>query len=148
MVMAGSPLCIADQYDTIGDAAYVYQNEELIELNHLGFIGKPLSRNIHDINSSRWVGQLPDGDFVVGLFNREEETLTYGIDFCSELGIEAGEVENVRDLWAHEDLGPMSHRYEVSLPPHTCRIVRITPKGTVRYQAEFASMTGGVIDNR
>lgn len=148
MVIAGSPLCIADQYDTIGAAAYVYQNEEMIELNKVGFIGKPLSRNINDINSSRWVGQMPDGDFIVGLFNREDEAMTYGIDFVHELGIEGGTVKNVRDLWEHKDLGGMKCRYEATINPHSCKIIRITPEGSIRYQAEFSSMTNGVIDNK
>ena len=148
MVIAGSPLCIADQYDTIGDAAYVYQNEEMIELNKVGFIGKPLSRDINDINSSRWVGQMPNGDFIVGLFNREEEAMTYGIDFVNELGIEGGTVKNVRDLWEHKDLGGMKCKYEATINPHSCKIIRITPEGSIRYQAEFSSMTNGVIDNK
>ena len=148
MVIAGSPLCIADQYDTIGDAAYVYQNEEMIELNKVGFIGKPLSRDINDINSSRWVGQMPNGDFIVGLFNREDEAMTYGIDFVNELGIEGGTVKNVRDLWEHKDLGGMKCKYEATINPHSCKIIRITPEGSIRYQAEFSSMTNGVIDNK
>lgn len=147
MVIAGSPLCIADQYDTIGDAAYVYQNEEMIELNKVGFIGKPLSRDINDINSSRWVGQMPDGDFIVGLFNREDEAMTYEIDFVRELGIEGGTVKNVRDLWEHKDLGGMKCKYEATIDPHSCKIIRITPEGSIRYQAELSSMTNGVIDS-
>ena len=85
---------------------------------------------------------------ILGIFDLDNTTVQKSSKEYLARAEKAGEVENVRDLWAHEDLGPMSHRYEVSLPPHTCRIIRITPKGTVRYQAEFASMTGGVIDNR
>lgn len=36
MIMGGSALAIADQYDTIGDHAWVYQNPEMNELNSLG----------------------------------------------------------------------------------------------------------------
>jgi alpha-glucosidase len=147
MVMGGSALAIADQYDTIGDAVEIYQNREMIELNNLGFVGRPLSQDLSSANSSRWVGQLPDGDYVVGLFNREEDTITSGIDFFKELGIKEGAVENVRDLWQHQDLGEMCGKYTTSLAPHSCKILRIRPKGIIRYQAEFASPKGGVTIN-
>ena len=32
-LIAGAPLDIADQYDTIKDRAWIYQNEELLALN-------------------------------------------------------------------------------------------------------------------
>lgn len=144
MIMGGSPLAIADQYDTVtDDAEEIYKNEELLELHDAGFCAKPLSFDIHDINSSRWVGQLPDGSFVVGLFNREEQTAEYGIDFFGELGIESGKASNVRDLWEHSDLGSMQGEYRVSLAPHSCRIIRIFPEGKKRFQAECASMKNG-----
>ena len=147
MVMGGSALAIADQYDTIGDAAEIYQNREMIELNDLGFIGRPLSRKMSSDDSSRWVGQLPDGDFIIGLFNREERTITTGIDFFKELGIKEGIAENVRDLWLHQNLGEMYGKYTTTLAPHSCRILRIRPKGDILFQAEFASPKGGVTTN-
>jgi len=61
------------------------------ELNSLGFAAKPLSYDFRDAaNSSRWIGQLPNGDWVVGLFNRESTPQTRSIDFRRELGIEDG----------------------------------------------------------
>lgn len=149
MVMGGSALAIADQYDTItNDAVEVYRNSELIDLNRAGFVAKPLSNDIKDINSSRWVGQLPDGDYVVGLFNREEEPLSYSISFFKELGIEGGRVQNVRDMWLHTDLGSMCDSYKTVLEPHSCRILRITPSGKQRYQAECASVKNGAAVKR
>mgnify|MGYP001015492801 CR=1 FL=1 len=77
MVMTGSALAISDQYDTIGDDAWVYQNKELIELNHIGFYAKPLSGDVKSRDSSRWIGKLPNGDWIVGLFNREDIAMKY-----------------------------------------------------------------------
>lgn len=130
MIMAGSPLAIADQYDTAtDDVEEIYKNEELLHLHKNGFYAKPLSTDIHDYeNSSRWVGRLPDGDYIVGLFNREDEPLQYGIDFVTELGIATGRAENVRDLWTHTELGSMKNKYETTLEPHHCRIIRISPQ--------------------
>ena len=113
----------------------------------LGFVGHPLSRKLSSWDSSRWVGQLPDGDYIVGLFNREEDTINTGIDFFKELGIKEGAVENIRDLWLHQDLGKMYEKYTTPLAPHSCKILRIRPKGNKRFQAEFASTKGGVTTN-
>lgn len=148
MVMGGSALAIADQFDTATkEVIEVYQNTELIELNHSGFVAKPLSNEISNINSSRWVGQLPNGDYIVGLFNREETEMKYSIKFYEELGIESGKAKNVRDLWAHKDLGAMKGQYEQMLAPHSCKIIRICPDGKQRYQAECASLKKGVMIN-
>lgn len=144
MIMGGSPLAIADQFDTITeDAEEIYRNEELLQIHDAGFAARPLSTDIGDINSSRWVGQLPDGSFVAGLFNREDYAAEYAVDFCGELGIESGKAANVRDLWEHSDLGGMKGEYRTVIEPHCCKVVRIFPDGKKRFQAECASMKNG-----
>ena len=121
LLVSGSPIGITDQYNTIGDCAKFYKNTEMLELNKLGFVGKPLSTSIWDKqNSSRWIGQLPDGDWIVGLFNRESTVL---------------------------DLGAMSGRYSVRLEPHSCKVLRIKPNSK-RYKAAVASLRNGAVINR
>jgi alpha-glucosidase len=148
MIMAGSPLAIADQYSTIRQHAWVYQNREMLELNDLGFVGKPLSSDPLDAeNSSRWVGQLPCGDWVVGLFNREESEKTMGVDFLRELGVDPKEIENIRDLWQNRDMDIPARRWSVELAPHECQILRIKTGGKLRIEAEFATLLEGVKTN-
>ena len=125
MVITGSALAISDQYNTIGEDAWVYQNKELIELNQVGFYAKPLSGDVKNRDSSRWIGQLSNGDWVVGLFNREDVAIKYTVNFSKELGFNASHVANVRDLWEHKDLGGMDNEYSVLLSPHSCKIIRI-----------------------
>lgn len=140
MIMGGSALAIADQFDTMGKNIWVYQNKEINELNELGFVAKPISNKMSDIkNSSRWIGQLPDGDWVVGLFNRENGSQTRSIDFVKELGIVGGKVGNVRDLWEQKDLGSMSGNYSVELRPHECKVIRIK-NNSLKFEAEAASL--------
>lgn len=147
-VMAGSPITIADQYNTIGNSAWVYRNTELLDLNNRGFIGKPLSYDSKDTaNSSTWMGQLPDGDWIVGLFNRESSTQIRTIDFAKDLGITGGTSDHVRDLWAHTDLGMISGVYSVNLSPHDCQILKIKNNPDPTYEAEVASMMGGAKKN-
>lgn len=121
-LMAGGPLTPSDQHNTIGDDLWLYQNEEMLELNYDGFVGKPLSNDPTAEGSQVWKGQLSNGDWVIGLFNREEEVKTRSLDF-SELEIEGA--AHVRDLWAHEDLGNMES-ISVTVPPHGCVILKIS----------------------
>ena len=114
-VMAGAAIAIADQYNTIGENAAFYTNEEILEVRQAGLVGKPVYLNSHvydwdqtSRDSQRWVGQLPDGSWVVGLFNRADTgaPITQTLDFASILGLT--EPAMVRDLWAHQDMGSMT----------------------------------------
>lgn len=146
--LAGSPITIADQYDTIGDNYKYYQNTELIEFNKMGLVGKPIYKSAvpyEQSNDSResqqWVGQLSDGSWVVGLFNRKNVNQTFNFNFKDELGVEKGEV---RDVWAHKDLGTQSSRL-VTLAPHDSAVYKIVPTNTDKtFQAEVASYSKGV----
>lgn len=127
MVVTGSALAVSDQFDTATEECLeVYRNKELIELNKAGFYAQPLSRDVKSKDSSRWIGKLPCGDWIVAFFNREDAADEYRIDFGKELGIETGKAGNVRDLWTHQDLGAMEGSYAVTLEPHSCQVIRIT----------------------
>lgn len=122
-LVAGGPVTPADQYNTIGDNLWLYQNEEMLALNADGFVGKPLINDPNDPRSQIWTGQMSNGDWVVALFNREDTAQNREIDFNSELGI-TGQA-TVRDLWEHADLGSMSS-YAESIPPHGVTVLRIS----------------------
>lgn len=146
VAMAGSPICIADQYDTMNENApdgvdnkEYYLNEEILALNKAGFVGKPIRIG----ESERWAGQLPDGSWVVALFNRDRTMKTQKIDFLEDLGIEGN--AQVRDLWKHEELGS-TYEYSVDLAACDCVVLKITPD-TVRYEAEVGSLRDGANSN-
>ena len=142
MAITGSPIAIADQYDTIGENAHFYQNEEILALNKAGFAARPLSMNCGQSRSSIWIGQLPDGDWVAGMFNREDSEQTMTVSFTKDLGFAKGTKAMVRDLWRGADLGEQEDMYRVSLQPHSCVVVKI--KNPVkRYQCEVAGTCGG-----
>jgi Alpha galactosidase C-terminal beta sandwich domain/Secretion system C-terminal sorting domain len=120
-LMAGAPLSIADQYNTIGDNIWLYQNSEVLFLNADKFVGKPLSNNPTDERSEIWTGQMSNGNWIIALFNRSETTRTRTIPFSS-LGIT--EPINVRDLWQYGHLGKMKE-LTADIPPHGCLIVKL-----------------------
>jgi glucan 1,6-alpha-isomaltosidase len=147
-VMAGAPIAIADQYDNIGSLASFYQNEEILDVRQSGLVGKPVYLNGHSYDwdqasrdSERWIGQLPDGDWIVALFNRGDAAteVSQTIDFASVLGLTSP--ARVRDLWAHEDVGSLTS-WTASLSPHGSSLVRVTPSESIRYQAEVGGFSG------
>src|SRR5690606_15970875 len=83
----------------------------------------------------------PNGDWVVGLFNREENGQVRTIDFKRGLGLD-GKVKNVRDLWSHTDLGSLVGGYSVELAPHESKVIRIETNSR-KYEAGFASLVRG-----
>lgn len=138
-LMAGGPVSIADQYNTIGSSLWIYQNAELLALNVDGFVGKPLTNNPSDDRSQVWKGQMTNGDWIVGFFNRETTTETRSIDFMNDLGI-SGSVF-VRDLWEHTDLG-VCNTLSMQVVPHGCRIFRIA-KNTNKVSTPTFSLKSG-----
>lgn len=121
-LMAGGPVTVADQHNTIGDNLKFYTNSELLELNTDKFVGKPLSDELNDKDNEVWFGQMSNGDYIVGLFNRDNNPREYSLDL-STLGIE-GEW-NMRDLWRHADEGSVTS-ISATVPAHGCKIVRLS----------------------
>ena len=121
-LMAGGPVAASDQYHNIGDNLKFYTNSELLDLNRDGFVGKPLTDKLGDKNNEVWYGQMKNGDYVVGLFNRDDAPRSYSLEL-SKLGI-SGEY-NVRDLWNHTDEGKVT-RLDATVPSHGCKIVKLS----------------------
>ena len=142
-ILSGAPLNIADQYDTIGNNASFYQNSELLTLRSQGLVAKPFSADPRNTYSQYWRGQLPDGSWVVGLFNRESTAQTRTLNFYSALGISG--YPAVRDLWSHTDLGNL-HTYSVTLDPGACAILHVTGglQGTVPTESPYPESVGSL----
>ncbi len=121
-LLAGGPVTVADQYDNIGDNLKFYTNTEMLALNSDRFVGKPLNDNLNSPNNQIWYGQMSNGDWVIGLFNRDDAAKGIQVEF-SELGIN-GEWK-VRDLWKHTDEGTAS-AITATIPAHGCKIVRLS----------------------
>lgn len=121
-LLAGGPVTVADQYDNIGDNLKFYTNTEMLALNSDRFVGKPLNDNLNSPNNQIWYGQMSNGDWVIGLFNRDDAAKGMQVEF-SELGI--GGEWKVRDLWKHADEGTGS-AINATISAHGCKIVRLS----------------------
>ena len=95
----------------------------MLALNKDGFVGKPLSDDLWNAKNQIWYGQMSDGDYIVGFFNKEDNEYDRTLDF-SEIGIE-GKVK-VRDLWKHQDEGEAEASLSYKIPGRSCKIVRLT----------------------
>ena len=138
-LMAGGPVSVADQYNTIGSSLWIYQNNEMLALNQDGFVGKPLSGDPKNALSQVWKGQLTNGDWIVGFFNRETSTQTRTISFQSDLGITGNAY--VRDLWNHIDIGSVSSLSK-SVISRGCQIFRISSSNN-KVASPAISVKGG-----
>ncbi len=144
--MAGAAIAVTDRVDTIGDNARFFQNREVLALRAAGLVGKPVFNNSHGFeydttsrDPERWIGQMPDGRWAVGLFNRADTAQTKSIDFAAVLGFSGPAA--VRDLWAHDDLGSMT-QYQAALEPHASVLLLITPEARAHFQAEVGAWAG------
>lgn len=91
---------------------------------------------------NRWIDQLPNGDWVIGLFNRESTSEVRRIDFEKELGLDGSNQYQIRDLWKHKELGKFKKEFSIKLNPRSCKIIRITNQNP-KYEAEVASLIKG-----
>ncbi|RYE20296.1 MAG: DUF5116 domain-containing protein [Sphingobacteriales bacterium] len=121
-LLAGGPVTVSDRYNSIGANLWLYQNKEMLALNTDGFVGKPLSIDPNNEDSQVWTGQLSNGDWIVGLFNRESTAKSRSINLSS-LGL-SGKA-SVRDLWKHEDL-PKAESFTTSIPAHGCVVLKVS----------------------
>ncbi|UJF35002.1 carbohydrate-binding protein [Paenibacillus hexagrammi] len=146
--MAGSPIAITDQYSTIGNTGSFYKNENMLNLHNQGFVGKPYYRNGNSFSSDpnsrdseKWLGQLADGSWIVGLFNRSDASAVRSVDYVKDLGLSGTALTT--DMWSGKDLGTMS-AYSPQLAKHASSVIKIEPVGsTVTYQSEVATWVGG-----
>jgi hypothetical protein len=125
-VIAGGSVTVADQYKTIGDSLWIWQNDELLSLAREGFAAKPLSADLKNRPMDQiWKGQTANGDWIVAFFNREGSAQARYINFSASVGFAEA---YVRDIWAHEDLG-LKRSIAASVPSHGCRVFRISRTG-------------------
>ena len=102
----------------------ILKNPEVIAIDQdsLGKQGTRISpRGAHEV----WVKQLRDGGVAVVLFNRgkSDARMSFSARYA---GIDPSTAAQVRDVWKHEDRGPIGKGYSTSVPAHGAVMLRVS----------------------
>lgn len=120
-LIAGGPIAVTDL--PTGHDLTFFQNEEILALQKDGFVGQPLKRDLWSTNGEIWYGQMKDGSWIVGLFNREQSAATRTLEL-SKIGLSGS--WKARDLWKHADEGIVTDKIEAIIPSHGCKIIKLS----------------------
>jgi alpha-galactosidase len=121
--LLASPLLIGCDMTQMDDFTFsLLTNDEVLEINQ-DILGKQASRVIQLGNMEIWAKDMEDGSKAVGLFNRGMFNDRIVLKW-SDLGVEGKQM--LRDVWKQEDIGIFESRYEVSLPSHGVKLLRVS----------------------
>lgn len=119
-------------------------NDEVLAVNQSG---KP-AKQVLDGDLEVWVSNQGNGTYYVALFNMNATVTNVQLPW-SVAGF-TGTVE-VRDLWAHRDLGPYPLGFTTVLNGHASRLLKVTAIGgalttpSTSYEAESAILGGTAV---
>ncbi len=121
-----SPLMLGCDLRSVTPAVLdIVGNRELIAVDQdsLGHMG----RRVRDEGEREtYVKLMEDSSRAVVLLNRGSSETSMTLQW-SDLGLGGADGAFVRDLWAHADQGTYTGSYTVSVPPHGCAALRVTP---------------------
>jgi alpha-galactosidase len=118
-----SPLIVgADLTDLDAGDLALLTNAEVLAIDQAGHVATPLSQAERQ---QVWRAKGPDGTVTVALFNLGNADATVSVTWAG-LGL-VGRAD-VRDLWAHRDLGPSDTGHSALLSPHACQLLCVRPK--------------------
>ena len=86
----------------------------------------PLGVQGRRVEADVWVKQLADGGRAVALLNRSSAEKRITVNWTS-LGYPAHLSAKVRDLWAHQDMGPVQGSFSATVPSHGVVLITVKP---------------------
>jgi hypothetical protein len=122
--IAASPLYLGDDLTKLD--AYglsLLTNREVLAINQAGVPAKPTAASQRALQEV-WSAKLPDGKYVVALFNLANSAADVTAKW-DDLGLAGAGV--VRDLWSHTDLGNVTSAFSATVPAHGSRLLLVTP---------------------
>ena len=123
--VAGAPLYLSHDFRVLNAwDRYVLLNTEAIAVDQDASAtqGRRLRR---EGAAQVWEKRLADGSRAVLLLNAGDLALTVGVSW-QELGLGDGPAQ-VRDLWAHKNLGALGKGYSAALPARDCAFLLVHP---------------------
>jgi alpha-galactosidase len=119
-LMAGN-----DLRNMTNEVKEILTNREVIAVDQdsLGMQGRRVKR---DGDQEVWAKQLADGGRAVVLFNRGSKSHDISVSW-TEIGYPQQVAADVRDLWAHKNLGKLTGKFSAEVPSHGVVMVTIKP---------------------
>lgn len=119
-LMAGN-----DLRNMTNDVKEILTNGEVIAVDQdsLGRQGRRVKR---DGDQEVWAKQLADGGRAVVLFNRGPKSQEISVSW-TEIGYPQHVAAQVRDLWAHKDLGKLTGKFSAEVASHGVVMVTVKP---------------------
>jgi alpha-galactosidase len=124
--LLASPLMAGNDLRSMSpEVKEILTNREVIAVDQdpLGVQGRRVKRNGEQ---EVWSKQLEDGGRAVVLFNRGAKDAEVSVSW-TDIGYPQHLAANVRDLWAHKDLGKLSGSFAATVPSHGVVMVTIKP---------------------
>jgi alpha-galactosidase len=125
-----SPLLIGcDVTKMSADTQNILTNKEVIAVNQdkLGVQGKKVASTAGNGGKlDVWAGPLEGNAHAAVLFNRGSVAASITAHW-TDIGLTATAKANVRDLWAHKDLGAFTGSYTATVPSHGVVMIKLTP---------------------
>ncbi|HEV8133950.1 MAG TPA: alpha-galactosidase [Pyrinomonadaceae bacterium] len=119
-LMAGN-----DLRNMTNEVKEILTNGEVIAVDQdsLGMQGRRVKR---DGDREVWTKQLAAGGRAVVLFNRGPKSQEISVSW-TEIGYPQQIAAQVRDLWAHKDLGKLTGKFSAEVPSHGVVMVTVKP---------------------
>lgn len=131
----GAPLIIGTDVRTTGTPNYAplmtaatlntLTNAEVIAVDQdpLGAVGRPVGDSTAVY--AKPLGSFTSGQFAVLLLNRSGTARNITVNW-QDLGLVGGRPAEVRDLWAHQDLGSLNGGFTgTNIPPHGSMMLKV-----------------------
>jgi alpha-galactosidase len=120
-LIIGSDLTAMDAY-----TVETLTNREVIALNQ-DSLGVQAARVRKDGDLEVFAKPLANGDFGVALLNRGLHDAEIAINWRRDLEVDWS-TANVRDLWAHRELGAWPDRFVKTVASHVAAMLRVIPE--------------------
>lgn len=124
--LLAAPLMAGNDLRTMSpEISAILLNKEVIAVNQdvLALQGRRIKR---EGDREVWARQLKDGSRAVILFNRGSQETDVSVTW-NDIGYPEHLTANVRDLWAHKEIGKVTGNYTAKVPRHGVVMITVKP---------------------
>lgn len=122
-----APMLVATDVCNLSDEKKsILTNKEVLNVHgdSLFIAGERISKGVN--GEQVWTRPLNNGDMAVVLFNGNNQTSLSVSIAWTDLGWQAEDVVNVRDLWAQNDLTKTATGYTATIAPNDVAMLRLS----------------------